>query len=134
MEFFMPMKPPRTTHQMKEVTVIRGKPIFYEPTSLKEARSKLKGCLAMHRPVEPLGGALRIGVKWLYPTKIKKLHGTYKITKPDLDNMEKLLFDVMEDLGFFSNDAQIACKITEKFWTIETPGIWISVEPAVQVD
>ena len=108
--------------------VVKGKPRFYPPTSLVAAESKLKGYLAKHRPSEPLEGAVRVAVKWLFLTKIKKLHGAYKITKPDLDNMEKLLFDCMEDLKFFANDAQIACKNTEKFWTVEVPGIWISIE------
>lgn len=30
-EFFMPMIPPETTHQQKKVSVVNGKPHFYEP-------------------------------------------------------------------------------------------------------
>lgn len=130
MEFFIPMKPPRTTHQMKAVRVVRGKPFFYEPRAVQEARSTLKGCLAKHRPQKPLEGPLRVTVKWLFPTKKKKEHGTYKITRPDLDNMAKLLLDVMTDLRFWGDDAQAACLILEKFWTCEVPGIWISIVEA----
>lgn len=130
MEFFLPMKPPRTTHQMKAVRVVCGKPFFYEPRSLQEARSTFRGYLSIHRPSEPLEGPLRVSIKWLFPTKMKKDHGTYKITRPDLDNMAKLLFDVMTDLGFWGDDAQVGCAILEKFWTVETPGIWISIELA----
>ncbi len=37
--FFVPMKKiPRTTHQQKQVHVVHGKPIFYEPNDLKLAR------------------------------------------------------------------------------------------------
>lgn len=40
-EFFMPMKPPTATHQEKKVTIVNGKPVFYEPDDLKAARAKL---------------------------------------------------------------------------------------------
>lgn len=34
----------------------------------------------------------------------------FKNTKPDLDNLEKMLWDCMEDAGVFENDSQIASK------------------------
>lgn len=127
LEFFVPMKPPRTTHQMKQVRVVNRKPVFYEPAKLKAARGKLKAHLAKHRPSHKLGGPLRVVVKWLFYTKKKSDHGKYKVTRPDLDNMEKLLFDVMGDLGFWNDDAQLCSKITEKLLTNGTPGIWCSI-------
>ena len=30
-EFFMPMIPPTVTAQEKDVTVVNGKPVFYDP-------------------------------------------------------------------------------------------------------
>ena len=41
--------------------------------------------------------------------------------------MIKLLKDVMTDLGFWKDDAQVASEITEKFWS-DVPGIFIKVE------
>ena len=45
-EFFLPMeKIPTTTHQQKKVNVRNGKPIFYEPEELKNARTgRAKKC------------------------------------------------------------------------------------------
>ena len=130
MDFFVPMKPPRTTHQMKQVTITKkGKPHFYEPPALDAARGKLKAHLAKHRPSRKMGGPLRVVVKWLFPTKRKKDHGKYKMTRPDTHNLNKLLFDVMTDLGFWHDDAQVCSEIIEKLWTCETPGIWISIRP-----
>ena len=133
LDFFVPMKPPRTTHQQKKVRVItygvKSKPIFYEPPSLIAARGKLSSHLAQHAPAQRMEGPLRVVVKWLFPTKKKKDHGQYKITSPDTHNLNKLLFDVMTDLGFWHDDAQVCCEIIEKFWTCGTPGIWISIEP-----
>lgn len=127
MQFFLAMKPPRTTHQTKAVRIIRGKPVFYEPAALKEARSKLSSALAPHRPEAPMSGALRVVVKWCFETKSKKQHGTYKPTRPDAHNLNKLLFDVMTDLHFWVDDAQVTSETIEKFW-LTTPGIFISVE------
>lgn len=40
-EFFLPMIPPTVTHQEHKVAIVRGKPVFYEPPKLKEARARL---------------------------------------------------------------------------------------------
>ena len=52
-EFFMPMNPPTCTHQEKQVRVVKGKPVFYEPMELKAARQKLTDYLSRHIPQEP---------------------------------------------------------------------------------
>ena len=63
-EFFLPMqKIPTTTHQQKKVTVQFGKPIFYEPADLKNARMKFESLLAQHVPPNKIKGALRLTVK-----------------------------------------------------------------------
>lgn len=102
--------------------------MFFEPPDLKEARAKMQAHLARHRPKTPFVGPVRFINKWLYSIK-NKAHtdGDWKITRPDTDNMVKLLKDVMADLGFWSNDAHVASEITEKFWS-DTPGIFIQIE------
>lgn len=128
-KFFMPMIPPTTTHQQKQVTVRNGRPIFYEPNDLKAARSKLMGHLGKHAPKEKMEGPVRLIVKWLFPIpKSRKdiQNGQYKDTSPDNGNANKLLEDCMEDLGFYKNDAQIASLIVEHFWA-DTPGIYIEL-------
>ena len=44
-QFFMAMQPPTCTHQEKQVKVLNGKPVFYEPAELKAAREKLRAHL-----------------------------------------------------------------------------------------
>lgn len=126
-EFFMPMKPPTVTHQEKKVHVVNGKPVMYEPPQLRAARSKLTAHLARHRPDQPMTGALRLVVKWCYPFGDKQAPGTYKTTRPDTDNLQKLLKDCMTDVGFWKDDAQVASEIVEKFWAT-VPGIYICVQ------
>ena len=125
-EFFVPMNPPTVTHQEKQVRVKNGKPIFYEPAELKTARAKLRDHLAKRRPEQPLTGAVRLAAKWCFP-RGRHRDGEYRITKPDTDNLQKLLKDVMTAVGFWQDDAQVASEIVEKFWA-ELPGIYIRAE------
>ena len=62
-------------------------------------------------------------------TEQKKNHkdGEYRITKPDTDNLQKMLKDCMTLVGFWKDDALVASEITEKFWA-EKPGIYIRIE------
>lgn len=126
LEFFMPMVPPTVTHQEKQVRVVKGKPVFYEPPELREARAKLEAHLAGHRPERPLESAVRLVVKWCFPRGQHK-DGEYRITKPDTDNLNKLLKDCMTRVGFWGDDAQVASEICEKFWA-EVPGIYVGAE------
>ncbi|MBP2621138.1 RusA family crossover junction endodeoxyribonuclease [Streptococcus panodentis] len=127
-EFFLPMqKIPTTTHQQKKVAVVNGKPRFYEPESLKAAREKFLALLAQHVPPEKYTGAVRLTVKWCFPRINKSYDGQYKTTKPDTDNLQKLLKDCMTQLGYWQDDAQVASEIAEKFWAY-TVGIYIKIE------
>ena len=57
-EFFLPMqKIPTTTHQQKKVNARFGKPIFYEPEDLKNARAKFESLLAQYVPPDKFKGA-----------------------------------------------------------------------------
>lgn len=128
-EFFIHIIPPTTTHQEKKVTIIKGKPVFYEPADLKAARSKLTAHLGKHVPERKYTKAVRLITKWCFPKGSHK-DGTYKTTKPDTDNMVKLLKDCMTDLGYWTDDALVASEIIEKFWA-EVPGIYISIEELI---
>lgn len=122
--FFLPMIPPTVTHQEHKVTIRNGKPVFYEPPELKAARAKLTASVGRFAPEEPMAGPLRLVTKWIWPDD-----GTpvWKTTKPDTDNLIKLLKDCMTKARFWKDDAQVASEITEKFYGPE-PGIYVKVE------
>lgn len=128
MKFFMKMIPPSVTHQEKQVTVRNGKPVFYEPARLKDARGKLTAHLYPNRPIEPLEGPLSLKVMWLFPKGNHK-EGSFKVTRPDTDNLQKLLKDCMTTTGFWYDDAQVCSEYVEKRWSKHT-GIYIDVEQA----
>jgi Holliday junction resolvase RusA-like endonuclease len=121
------MLPPTKTHQQKKISIVSGKPILYEPPELKAARGKLRAHLAKYVPSKKYTGAVRLLAKWCFPITDKHQDGEYKITKPDTDNLQKLLKDVMTDLGYWTDDALVASEIIEKFWA-EKPGIYIAIE------
>ncbi|MEG0798785.1 MAG: RusA family crossover junction endodeoxyribonuclease [Acidaminococcaceae bacterium] len=126
-EFFIPMILPTVTHQQKKIRVVKGKPVVYEPAALMDARAKFEAYLASHVPKQKLTGAIRLTTKWLYEITSSHENGEYKITRPDTDNMIKLVKDVMTALGYWADDAQVASEITEKFWA-EQPGLYVKIE------
>lgn len=125
-EFFMFMNPPTITHQEKQVMIKNGKPVFYEPQELKTVRHKLTASLMEHKPDVPYTSGVRLITKWCFP-RGRHHDGEYRITKPDTDNLQKLLKDCMTSCGFWKDDALVASEIVEKFWA-EIPGIWIRIE------
>ena len=107
--------------------MINGKPKFYEPAELKAVRAKFAGSLAPYAPDKPIQGPIRLVTKWLFPIKGKHRNGEYKTSKPDTDNLVKMLKDVMTDLHYWKDDAQVASEIIEKFWS-EKPGLYVCVK------
>lgn len=127
MEFFMAMNPPTITHQEKQVHVVNGKPVFYEPADLKATRQKLEAHLGKYVPEDPYCKGIRLITKWCFPSGGRHGDGEYRTTKPDTDNLQKLLKDCMTHVGFWEDDTLVASEIVEKFWS-EIPGIYIRIE------
>ena len=128
LDFFMPMIPPTVTHQEKQVRVIGGKPRFYEPAKLKAARQKITAHLAKHRPAKPIRRPIPIwlDVEWRFPLMPGFVDGQLKTTRPDTDNLEKLLKDCMTTVGFWEDDAQVSIEFVSKCYA-RIPGIHIRV-------
>lgn len=127
MNFFIACDPPTVTQQEHRIGRRKdGSMYVYEDRALKEARVFLRTKVQPHSPEEPMQGPIRLIVKWLFP-KGRHRNGEYKITKPDTDNLNKMLKDVMTDAGFWKDDAQVASEIIEKFWA-DIPGIYVQVD------
>lgn len=123
----MPMIPPTVTAQEHKVNVRNGKPVFYDPAELKAAKQKITAHLSKHSPSAPYTCGVRLIVKWLFPITGEHSDGEYKTTKPDTDNLQKLLKDCMTKCGFWKDDALVASEIIEKFYASH-PGIYVKVE------
>ena len=124
--FFMAMERlPTATGQERGVN--RKTDAYYEHAGAKQTRAKLRGHLAPNRPEQPLRGPVRLVVKWCFPETKEHPAGTWKTTRPDTDNLQKILKDEMTKLGFWKDDAQVCSETVEKFWW-DVPGIYVSAE------
>lgn len=112
---------------MQAVRIVNGKPIFYEPDKVAKARQQLLEAVHPHKPDAPYTSGVRLLVKWCFPCGKNHKNGEYRITKPDTDNLQKLLKDVMTKAGFWVDDSLVCCEIVEKFWA-EVSGIFIRIE------
>lgn len=127
-DFFIPLKKiPTKTFQQKRVGFKNGKPIFYEDEKLADVRA-----LFMSRLMEfkldkvPSGSPIELVTTWCFPETKQKKHGHPMVSKPDLDNLQKLLNDCLTECGFFKDDSYIYRMILEKFHS-NIVGIRISI-------
>lgn len=126
MEFELDISPPTVTAQEHKVRIVSGRPMFYDTPKLKAARAMFERMLRKHTPAVPLEGPIALTVEWRFATKTHK-EGTYRVTRPDTDNLEKLLKDCMTRAGFWRDDAQVCREEVTKRWSREKPGIHIKV-------
>ncbi len=124
-EFFLNMDPPTATDQEKNINW-KTKSMYQNDRSA-DAKAKLRAHLVKYIPDQPLNGPLRMTIIWGFLAKGKHQFNTWCINKPDLDNAQKALQDVMTELGFWKDDCHIATLQTSKIWTWH-PGISISIE------
>lgn len=120
---YIPCIPPRTTSQQKAQNRHTG--VYYKKKPLAEAEKMYLRMLAEYRPECPAEGALKLKVVFAFPRKSKR-DGAPKITRPDTDNMVKLLKDCMGKQGYFLDDAQVADEQVIKIWS-DHPGIYITL-------
>ena len=126
-KFFLAMIPPTVTAQEHKVATVKGRPIFYDTPEIKDAKSKLMAYLSKYKPEKPIECGVMLTAKWLFPKGKKHKNGEYRISKPDTDNLNKLLKDCMTKVGFWKDDALVASEHIEKFWA-DIPGIYIQID------
>ena len=121
---WIPGQPARVTHQSgTRYTTARR---TYKTQALKDWEAELYRALKPYVPAEPFAGPISLDVTFHFRAKRKKDYGTWKITRPDTDNMVKTLKDVMTRMGFWGDDSQIAFEICKKLY-VDEPGIRIIV-------
>ena len=132
MKFKLKMIPPTATAQQKGERVVGGYIHHYKKKNVAAAEAVLRDALLPYVPKAPIEDEpIRLNVLWMFPypkSARKHVHGCdrNKITRPDTDNLNKMLKDVMTDMGFWKDDALISL---EQIWKVysDEPGIWISV-------
>jgi len=128
MKIFLLLDPPTTTAQENKVAFVGHKPVFYKPVKLKRARSTLIAHLAPFKPEEPLKGPIQLDVVWRFPKGTRHRHFEWRVTRPDTDNLQKMLKDCMTEAGFWVDDAQVVVEHVEKCWSDDPTGISIEIK------
>ncbi len=121
MKFEIDIRMPDVTDQQKGIDFRRRR--VYTKSKVLAARDFLRWNLKPYAPEVPILGALRLVVKCYYAYNktekkdIVKNRIIYpRSTRPDWDNIGKGLCDILADLKFFENDAQIYSGTIEKYW------------------
>lgn len=135
LSFDVNIEPTTATHQSSlRVLKTRGGRFFVG----KQANSKIKRWLEMfksgiapYKPSEPIAGPLHVKLvfefSFLKSTPKYKLKGRfYKTTRPDLDNMEKVILDTLVKEGFIVDDSFVVNKHSEKYHS-DSPKISILI-------
>ena len=125
MKFFVDMIPPTKTAQQQKHGVVNGRLFVYKPKELKAAQELLTLRFKPYRPKEPYTCGVRLLVRWQFPRGRRK--PGYRITRPDTDNLQKMLKDAMTKVGFWKDDALVAVEHVEKLWS-DRPGIYVEIE------
>jgi len=131
-KFKLKMIPPTATAQQKGEMIIGGRIHHYKKRNVAAAEAILRDALLPYVPAEPIEEKpVLLEVTWMFPyPKSARKHKPgwyrYKITRPDTDNLNKMLKDVMTDMGFWKDDALICL---EQIWKVysDEPGIEVCV-------
>lgn len=126
-ETFLPMVPPRVTHNDLEVhRVGGGRATIGKSADLREAEAALEARVAKVAPDVPLSGPLRLQVRFCWPTGTHP-QGAPMTDKPDADNLAKTFQDVVTRCHVIKDDKDVVDLSVAKAWA-DPAGIWFRVE------
>ena len=130
-EFFQNLdKIPTVTAQQKGVNFKDKK--FYTKPEIRLVENLYKTMLIPYKPSVPMTGAVALKVSFRFPLSRGHHEGDYKTTKPDTDNMVKLLKDCMTMVGYWKDDSQVAYEVVKKTYSKDS-GIYVCAETIDQV-
>lgn len=122
--FFHECNPPTSTAQQRQ--------FFKKGNALtpaaKKASATWQAIVEQHKPDKPLQGPLevRLLVSWF---KKGLSEGEPRITKPDVDNLAKLILDAMTKAGYWLDDNQV-CDLRVTKYNSPIGGLAVTVEEA----
>ena len=126
---------PAVAQGRPRITTANGYPRVYDPPKSSEYKKYVRACVMQQgRPKKLLTGALRvdtveyrrIAASLRKAQRVEAARGTIRpIAKPDMDNVEKAVWDALTGL-VWKDDAQVAAEYTTKmYWDV--PGIHVVV-------
>lgn len=107
-----------------------SKPIHYTPAKTKAFENQIE-FFAIQAGLNnlDLSGPLHANVAFYFkrPKSRQKKGERYVTTKPDLDNLEKALFDALQKVNLFKDDKYIVECHSVKYYTDEEPYILLTI-------
>lgn len=80
----------------------------YQRENVKASSTLFAYQLKKYAPEKPIEGPVRLTMIFYFDIKRpKKLWGTYKTTRPDVENFYKQIADEMTSCGFWNDDNQV---------------------------
>ena len=130
--------PPSTTAQQKGAFAMPGGGVrFFKKKKAVAAERTWFALLQPHAPSAPMEGPVSLNVRLVYPWRKSEKKSVLRAfsampieTRPDIENVFKMMGDVMTTLRFFNDDSQIAVLTIAKFYG-DRPGIAVSMRPAI---
>ena len=132
---FLPCVPPKATHQGSAMILRRrdGTPFVGKAAGSAGAKAKknLLNLLCSHSPPKPFTGATKVEVVLVFPwrkseaKKRRRLGIIPMTTKPDLDNLSKMILDSMAEANWFEGGDQQVYDLTLRKWGGDEVGITI---------
>ena len=122
---------PKGTAQMKRYN---GRTrTYFKSQRLQQTEDFYLNELQSYAPTSPITGAVSLSIDFDYFTPTKKRRGKWKTTRPDCDNLVKILIDCMTKLGFWLDDAQVArLRVSKRYAEGEQAQITISWREVVE--
>lgn len=130
---FIPGDVPTVTHQHQAIRVATNRygksyPQIYDTPAIKMERARLQFFLHRNRPQRMLQGPVRLYVEYRFQVPKSRKAGEWKDTRPDTDNLIKLLKDCMTEACWWKDDAQVCWEECCKRYVAANPGICIYAE------
>lgn len=132
MKFYVRMdEVPKTTAQQKKFSTKTK--TFYKTSKIKQSEYLLVRVLSGRQPRKTYDTPIKLSVTWLFPHTKKSKDGERKGTRPDLDNLQKLLQDIMCKLGYYKDDSLITDLTLKKRWHRHS-GLIIEINEVETID
>lgn len=122
---------PKTTAQQKKFSTKTK--TFYKTSKIKQSEYLLVRALSGRQPRKTYDTPIKLSVTWLFPHTKKSKDGERKGTRPDLDNLQKLLQDIMCKLGYYKDDSLITDLKVKKRWHRHS-GLIIEINEVETID
>lgn len=133
--------PPKCTSQGKRAVRIGDGIRFFKSKNYEQAEESMTVLFNQHRPEQKFGPQpLHVSIKVVYPFRKSEKKSVIKAgvnipmtSKPDCDNISKMILDVMTKLAWWEDDAQVTQLHIEKWWG-QDPGIDITISTNLKIE